>query len=895
VWVFPKLPHVADLKMSPEAELEALVEHGEEQAEKARSEQGDTARNSYERAVVAYDKAARLAEEHLGKYDDNTLAIRDCLAAALRGSGSISRAILINKENVSRYQNCQGDPHPLTLEAKRQLAECYLAYHEYSEAIKTYRNILSSRSQVSDIDLYQDRTDLAAALFESGTTANVMEAVDLNIRTLGLVSKKLGEDHIETIKVRHNLATELSKLKKNEDAMQYFEKNLSLLQHPDCKARVDNAYREYVKWSKDSLKVCSKIFQRDKMKEAEQRKLEKEQIANEKREKERLKKEQQEKLERERLRRLEEEQAETLRKERAEEERIKEEAARKKRRIQRKQRAEQERLEQERIEVAKLEAARLESERLEKETPEAKRTQLKGNKQKEERELVKEHQESKRSNSRDPSIANQKEKVRVPQNQKPSTSQKEHHQRSEPKTGVNTQPEALDEKSTTECKNKEQRRNRVDANLDPDTLQMQNVGRKLERRKTPGTTKSKSFEVLPVLKLDSKEGNIKSLHPRSHSTSERPSSAPLNPPSIVLESKHELCLSSAKKEKQSELSRSDSGNRTARRPSRETHKPVKDVELRLKKTDLSAEAQNDSKKTSDGSRSRKSSPRPREKHKKVQDPLSALIQNPGSKSTLHSEERKSLANTVSVSDVPVKDVSKHREHSIGRLDTDSTAVLQSNENKDSNSVILVLPSVLEPPAEHTVRPVIQQNPDGLLDVARAELNIHSTGGTAKSPSSSDPALLSPSWMQSLRAISSYTVTAAGTFTSRRSSLPQRLEHGNSVDYSIEAGPSGLEQTLEGLSIKNESEPELIAPSYLIHTDQYRTSNVPGSWDQDFDEPIFEPDYAMNSSKNEFQDNTVMQDAGPRFPDMNITSPKEAKNTRRRSSDLRQPSQFSPTE
>jgi hypothetical protein len=876
--------------MSPEDELEALVKHGEEQAEKARSEQDDIARNSYERAVVAYDKAARLAEKHWGKFDDNTLAIRDCLAAALRGSGSISRAILINKENVSRYQDCQGDPHPLTLEAKRQLAECYLAYHEYSEAIRTYRNILSSRSQVSDIDLYQDRADLAAALFESGTTANVMEAVDLNIRTLELVSKKLGEDHIETIKVRHNLATELSKLKKNEDAMQHFEKNLSLLQHRDCKARVDDAYREYVKLSKDSLEVCSKRFQRDKRKKAEQRKLEEEQIANEEREKERLKEEQQEKLEKERLRRLEEEQAETLRKERAEEERTREEAARKQRRLQRKQRAEQERLEQERIEVAKLEAAKLESERLEKEKLEAERTQLRANKQKKKEQLFKGNQEDKRSHSRDPSTANQKEKVRVSQNQKPSTSQKEHHQRPEPKTEVKTQPEALDDKSTAASKNKEQRRNRVDANPDPDTLQMQNVGKKLERRKTPGTTKAKSFEALPVLKLDTQEGKRKSLHPRSHSTSERPNSAPLNLPSIVLESKGESYLSSAKSEKRPERNRADSGSRTARRLSPETHEPVKDIEPRPKKTELLVEAQDGSKETSTGNRSRKSSPRPREGHKKIQDPHSALIQSSGSKSTLHSEERRSLASTVPVNDVP-----KHRKHNIGRIDTDLAAVLQSNETKTNNSDILVLPSVLEPPAEHTARPAMQQNSDDLLDVAHVELDIHSTGGTAKSPSSSDPALLSPSWMQSLRAISNYTAKAAGTFTNRRGSLPQRLEHGNSLEYSVEAGPSRSESTLEGLNTKNEPEPELIAPSYPINTDQYRTSSVPGSWDQDFDEPRFEPDNAMNSSKNEFQDNAVMQDASPNFPDRNIAPPKEAKNMRRRSSDLLQPSQFSPTE
>jgi hypothetical protein len=881
--------------MSPEDELEALVKHGEEQAEKARSEQGDIARNSYERAVVAYDKAARLAEKHWGKFDDNTLAIRDCLAAALRGSGSISRAILINKENVSRYQNCQGDPHRLTLEAKRQLAECYLAYHEYSEAIKTYRNILSSRSQVSDIDLYQDRTDLAAALFESGTTANVMEAVDLNIRTLELVSKKLGEDHIETIKVRHNLATELSKLKKNEDAMQHFEKNLSLLQHRDCKARVDDAYRKYVKLSKDSLEVCSKISKRDKTKKAEQQKLEKEQIENEKREKERLKKEQQEKLEKERLRRLEEEQAETLRKERAEEERTREEAARKQRRLQRKQRAEQERLEQERIEVAKLEAARLENERLEKEKLEAERTQLKQNKQKKEEQLVKEHQENKRSHSRDPSTANQKEKVRVSQNQKPSTSQKEHHQRPEPKTGVKTQPEALDDTSTAASKNKEQRRNRVDAYPDPDTLQMQNVGKKLERRKTPATTKSKSFEALPVLKLDTHEGNRKSLHPRSQSTSERPNSAPLNLPSIVLESKGESSLSSAKSEKRSERNRADSGSRTTRKLSPETHEPVKDIEPRPKKTELLVEAQDGSKKTSTGNRSRRSSPRPGEGYKKVQDPRSALIQSSGSKSKLHSEERRILADTVLVNDVPVNDVPKHRKHSIGRVDTDLTAVLKSNKTKTNNSDILVLPSVLEPPAEHTARPAIQQNSDDMLDVAHAEPDMHSTGGTAKFPSSNDSALLSPSWMQRLRVISNYTAMAAGTFTNRRGSLPQQLEHGNSLEYAVEAGPSRSESTLESQDIKNELEQELSVSYYPVHIDQNRTSNVPGSWDQDFDEPRFEPDNAINSSKSEFQDNAVIQDANPKFPDRNIAPRKEAEDMRRRSSELRQPSQFSPTE
>jgi hypothetical protein len=917
-----------NLKMNSEIEISSLVERGENQEEKARGKQGDTARSLYERAVVAYDRAARLAEEHLGKFDKDTLTIRDRLATALRESGNISRAILINKENVNRYQDCQGDQHYLTLEARRRLAECYLKNQKYAEAIDTYNSIVLSRGHVSDLDLYQDRTDLAAALFESGTTANVMEAVDLNIRTLKLVGRKLGDDHIEAIKVRHNLGTELSKLGKNKDAEEYFERNLSLLQDPNCNARVDDTYRKYVRLSEASLARCSKILKREEKREAEQKQLEKERLAEERAEMERLKKE---KEERERLDRLEEERIEILEKEKAESERIKREEARKRRRLRQKQKAEQERIEKERIEkeriekerieTARLEAVRLENERLEEKKLEAERAEKEevelqaknerrrkrkeaklqhDEEQKKKEQTAKQHEDSEQSHSQSSRAANQNEMGRVPHNQKISTKQGERQRRLESSVSEKVEEDAQNDKSTSANKHKERRQEQGGTYLAP-VLQLQDVSRNLGQKKTTVASKSKSFEELPVLDRNTTPRNKKSLLSRSRSTSDRPNSTPLSIPDIVLHQQKDSshCVPGKEKERL-DHNRGDGENEETKRPTCETHKLIDDVETRPRKTDLLAGNSNENKgqdvsrRTKKRSHPRSSSPKLREVGGKISNSPPTPTSNSNSELILHGGEA-----PASTSILLEQDMRKDQDQSTLEPDTRLTVAPQSDENKYRYpDASIPLPVSETPKEELVVRPVVQQDTTDLVDLTQAELDVTSISSFVKRQSLGNATALSQSLMQSLKVISSYTAKAAGTLTSRRSSLPGQLGHGKDPDYPVEAGPSQVSmsgQYIEDLNIKNELESELVTPLYSVHTAQSRTSSVPGSWNQDFDEPTSQQDAAVKISNTEPQDDVKIQDATLQIPDIRFTAPVDTKKLRRRSRDFRQESLFSDSE
>jgi hypothetical protein len=152
-------------------------------------------------------------------------------------------------------------------------------------------------------------------------------------------------------------------------------------------------------------------------------------------------------------------------------------------------------------------------------------------------------------------------------------------------------------------------------------------------------------------------------------------------------------------------------------------------------------------------------------------------------------------------------------------------------------------------------------------------------------------------MQGLKTITGYTTKAAEVLSSRRGSLPERLEHENSPGHHVKTKPAQKEipeNTMDSGNTGGASE-ATAAPTYSVCAVENRASIIPGSWDQEFDEPRSEKRPPEEHSSGNFQDNATMQNPSLRIPDAVPTSPVEARNNRRRSREFRLDTTFSDVE
>ncbi|USP78638.1 hypothetical protein yc1106_05912 [Curvularia clavata] len=246
-----------------------------------RAEDGD--QRLLEEAANAYGEAVKLAEKHWGNLDEKTLTLRERWADSVRNTGNLAEATICHSRNADwtlenlkqhRLQHSPKDLIRLAIErhlyAQRQLAETYLADKRFSAAIYVYEKVIDSGDQSRE-ELYKDRADLASALFESGSDRNIMRAVNLNVETLQDADKNLGKSHIETVKIRFNLARELYALSKYGDASDKLKELLKILEASECQARSAPEYHIYLEKTKKSLRNCSKkiALQQEELKKAE--------------------------------------------------------------------------------------------------------------------------------------------------------------------------------------------------------------------------------------------------------------------------------------------------------------------------------------------------------------------------------------------------------------------------------------------------------------------------------------------------------------------------------------------------------------------------------------------------------------------------------------------------
>ena len=247
--------------MTVDHDIKVLTERGDDLVGKAR----------YQDAVKPFDKATKLLEERRGNLDESTLNSRERLADTLMSAGNIVGAInchleIVKRtlENLQRCQSLSGSKNSVIsaaqkrhLDAQRRLADTYLANNDYGKAISTYQAIVDTEARKPMEDVIKDRVDLTSALFGSGSDRNIMKAVNVNIETLDRAEQSLGRNHIETVKVRFNLAKELFNLKKYNDASTRCLELLDILQAGRYKGGEESDHLECLKDTKKLLRNCS--------------------------------------------------------------------------------------------------------------------------------------------------------------------------------------------------------------------------------------------------------------------------------------------------------------------------------------------------------------------------------------------------------------------------------------------------------------------------------------------------------------------------------------------------------------------------------------------------------------------------------------------------------------
>ncbi|CAN9414345.1 unnamed protein product [Alternaria alternata] len=247
--------------MTVDHDIKVLTERGDDLVGKAR----------YQDAVKPFDKATKLLEERRGKLDESTLNSREQLADTLMSAGDIVGAtnchleiVKRTLENLQRCQSLSGSKNSVIsaaqkrhLDAQRRLADTYLANNDYGKAISTYQAIVDTEARKPMEDVIKDRVDLTSALFGSGSDRNIMKAVNVNIETLDRAEQSLGRNHIETVRVRFNLAKELFNLKKYNDASTRCLELLDILQAGRYKGGEESDHLECLKDTKKLLRNCS--------------------------------------------------------------------------------------------------------------------------------------------------------------------------------------------------------------------------------------------------------------------------------------------------------------------------------------------------------------------------------------------------------------------------------------------------------------------------------------------------------------------------------------------------------------------------------------------------------------------------------------------------------------
>ena len=161
---------------------------------------------------TAHDLAAQLHQDWRGRLGDdheNTLAIANYVAWALRDMGRYADARELDEDTLARLRRVLGDDHPNTLASANNLAWDLRELGEYQAARELDEDTLARHRRVlgdDHPDTLSSANNLAIDLRELG---EYQAARELDEDTLARRRRVLGDDHPDTLNSANNLAIDL--------------------------------------------------------------------------------------------------------------------------------------------------------------------------------------------------------------------------------------------------------------------------------------------------------------------------------------------------------------------------------------------------------------------------------------------------------------------------------------------------------------------------------------------------------------------------------------------------------------------------------------------------------------------------------------------------------------
>lgn len=160
-------------------------------------------------ALSYWQSLLSVSSRVLGPDHDQTLAMRDQLAAALAAAGQIAEAIELYQFNLGVRERTIGPDHPATLTARENLADAYRTAGYLDAAIDGYSRVVTGREWALGADALGTltaRSQLAAACFQ---VRRLDDAIKLYRRNVTDWERVAGPGHRDTLAESVNLGRAL--------------------------------------------------------------------------------------------------------------------------------------------------------------------------------------------------------------------------------------------------------------------------------------------------------------------------------------------------------------------------------------------------------------------------------------------------------------------------------------------------------------------------------------------------------------------------------------------------------------------------------------------------------------------------------------------------------------
>lgn len=160
----------------------------------------------------------------LGGEHEQTLNLRDQLAAACVAAGQLADAIELYSASVAAREQISGPEHPDTLTVRASLAGAYRSAGTLDAAIDGYARVLAGREWALGSDspeTLSTRSQLAATYHQSG---RLSEAVTLYRRNIVDWERTAGPEHLETLTESLNLGRALQASGDYDEAIKIFRR-----------------------------------------------------------------------------------------------------------------------------------------------------------------------------------------------------------------------------------------------------------------------------------------------------------------------------------------------------------------------------------------------------------------------------------------------------------------------------------------------------------------------------------------------------------------------------------------------------------------------------------------------------------------------------------------------